>query len=60
MLIINCKVELKLFFLSAGGTENVINEEHNTNYINFAIKDTKLYSCCNFISKRQSKTIKTF
>ena len=48
MPLINCKAELKLTWtkycvLSAGGTENVINEDANANNIIFTIKDTKLY-----------------
>ena len=48
MPLINCKAELKLKWtkycaLSAGGTENVINEDANANNIIFTIKDTKLY-----------------
>ena len=44
MPLINCKVELKLKWtkycvFSAGGTENVINDD-NTNNIIFTIKDT--------------------
>ena len=47
MPLINCKVELKLKWtkycvLSAGGAENVINEDANANNIIFTIKDTKL------------------
>ena len=61
MPLINCKVELKLkrtkyCVLSAAGADNVNNRDsHN---IIFVIKDTKLCSCSNFVSKRQSKTIK--
>ena len=48
MSLINCKVKLKLKWkkycaFSAGGTENVINEDSNANII-FTIKDTKLYA----------------
>ena len=47
MPLINCKVELKLKWakycvFSAGGTENVINEDVNANNTIFTIKDTKL------------------
>ena len=55
MLLINCKVELKLkwskyFVFSAGGTKNVINENGNANNVIFTIKDTKL----------QQETIKSY
>ena len=48
MPLINCKVELKLKWakycaFSAGGTENVINEDANANNIIFTIKDAKSY-----------------
>ena len=61
--LINCKVELKLKWakyctLSAAGADNVNNSDSDN--ITSTIKDTNLYvSCVNFISKRQSKTIKT-
>ena len=63
MPLINCKVELKLKWkkyciLSVAGTENDVNDNNNANNIIFTIKDTKLY--VPVISKRQSKTIKTF
>ena len=60
--LINCKVELKCKWtkycvLSAAGVDNVNNNDsHN---ITFVIKDKNTCSCSNFISKRQSKTIKT-
>ena len=67
MPLINYKVELKLKWtkyctFSAGGTEKVINEDANANNITFATKDTKLHVSvvtCNFISKRETKIIKT-
>ena len=48
MLLINCKVELKLKWtkccvFSAGGTENNVNDNNNANNIIFNIKETKLY-----------------
>ena len=63
MPLINCKVELKFRWtkhcvLSAAGTLN-INGNNDGNNIIFTIKDTKLYDCGNFTSKRQSKIIKT-
>ena len=47
MPLINCKEELKpkwkkYCVFSAGGTENVINDDNATNII-FTIKDRKLY-----------------
>ena len=58
MPLINCKVELRLKWakycvLSAGRDDN------DKNY--FYFKRQKIIClCCNFISKRQSKIIKTF
>ena len=48
MPLFNCKVELKLKWttyciFSAGGTDNVINEDANVDNVIFIIKDTKLY-----------------
>ena len=65
MLLINCKVELKLRWikhhvLAVAGVEN---DDTNSNNIIFTIKDKKymflqsLYQ--HIINKRQSKTIKT-
>ena len=64
MLLISCKVELKLkrmkyFVLSAAANDNV-NGNNDDNNIIFTIKDIKIICpCCNFISKQQSKIIKT-
>ena len=62
MLLISRKVERKLKWtkycvLSADGTDNI----NNTNFDNviFTIKDKIIFSCGNFIRKRQPKTIKT-
>ena len=61
MLLINCKVELKLkctkycFFSPAGGE----NDNDVPNNIIFTEWNKIIYSCSNFISKRSSKTIKT-
>ena len=60
MPLINCKVEFKLTkycVLSAAGADNANADSNN---IIFTIKDTKLCFCYNIISKRQSKTIRTF
>ena len=62
MTLINCKIELKLkrtkyCVLSAAGADN--NDGNSNNFV-FSIKDTIICSCSNFISKRLSKTIKTF
>ena len=61
----NCKVELKFKWtkrclLSAAGNNNDNDNDNNDNgkKVIFDIKDTKLFICCNFISKRQSKAIK--
>ena len=48
MLLINCKVDLKLKWtkhcvLSVASTENGVNYNNNANNIIFTIKDTKLY-----------------
>ena len=74
MLLIHCTVELKLKLtkycvLSGTGADNVNgnfndnisnNSNITSNNIVFPIRDPKWYvTCCNFISKRQSKTIKT-
>ena len=61
MLLINCKVELKLNWtkycvLSEAGANN--NNNANSDNIIFSIKDTKL--CVPVVNKRQSKTIKSF
>ena len=63
--MINCKVESKLIWiryciLPAAGNENE-NDKDNNNASNiiFTIKEI-ICSFCNFISKRQSKSIKTF
>ena len=53
MLPINCEIELKLkwtkFCVSfAAGSGNTVADLNN---IIFTMKDTKLYACCNFISK---------
>ena len=64
MPLINYKVELKLkwtkyWVLSVFGTESVINNNNDANNI-ITSKDEKIMgSCCNFISKKQSKAIKT-
>ena len=60
MLLINCKVELKLNWtkycvLSEAGANN---NNANSDSIIFTIKDTKLYAPV--VNKRQSKTIKSF
>ena len=60
MSLINCKIELKLKWtkccaMSAAGADNV---NANSNNIILIMKDTKLCFCTNFISKKQSKTIK--
>ena len=60
MLLINCKVELKLNWtkycvLSEAGANN---NNANSDNIIFTIKDTKLYAPV--VNKRQSKTIKSF
>ena len=60
---INCKIELKLnstkyCVLSANGNDNV-NDNDNANDIIFTIKDKIICPSCNFLSKRQEKTIKT-
>ena len=60
MPLINCKAELKLTWtkycvLSAGGTENVINEDANANNIIFTIKDTKLYVPVATLSARDNQ-----
>ena len=60
MSLINCKIELKLNWtkccaMSAAGADNV---NANSNNIILIMKDTKLCFCTNFISKKQSKTIK--
>ena len=59
--LINCKVELKLKWakycvLSAAGADN---NDANSNNIIFFVKNKIQCPCRNFISKRQSKTIKT-
>ena len=67
MPLINCKVELKLTWkqccvLYAAGNDNGNDNDNDDNGKNiiFIIKDKQIVClCCNFISKRQSKTIKT-
>ena len=61
MLLINCKVELKLKWkkycvLSAAGNDNV-NGNDNDNNIIFTIKDTKLYIPVVTLSARDKKNI---
>ena len=59
MPLINCKINLKLKSTKYCVFSANDNDNDNANNIIFTIKDTKLYiSSCNFISKRQSKTIK--
>ena len=48
----------KYCVLSAAGADNINNRDSDN--INFTIKDTKLCFCSNFISKRQSKSVKNF
>ena len=67
MSLVNCQVESKLKWtryciLPAAGNENKSDKDYNNaNNTIFTIKDTKLIVLfCNFISKRQSKAIKTF
>ena len=50
----------KCCLLSAAGNNNDNDNDNNDNgkKVVFDIKDTKLFICCNFISKRQSKAIK--
>ena len=62
MPVINWKIELKLKWpkyctLYANG--NDVNDNDNVNNTVFTIKDTITCSSCNFISKRQSKFIRT-
>ena len=64
MPLINYKTELKLKYtkscvLAANGNDDDSDNDNDNNTI-FNIKDTKIIcSCNNFISKIQSKTIKT-
>ena len=59
MPLINCKINLKLKWTKYCVFCANDNDNDNANNIIFTIKDTKLYiSSCNFISNRQSKTIK--
>ena len=60
MPLIDCKVELKLKWTNhcVSSTAGADNEKAKYN-ITFTIKDTKLCLCSHFISKRQSKTLKT-
>ena len=58
MLLTNRKIELKLkltnyYALSAGGVDNV-NNNNDSNYIIFTIKDAVTCFSSNFIRKRQS------
>ena len=60
MPLINCNIELKLKWtkycvLFVDGADN--NDVNSENII-FTIKHPKTCSCCNFITDRQSKTIK--
>ena len=62
MLLINCKVELKLKWakycvFSTSGTENVINEDVNVNNIIFNFKDTKLYVPVVTLSARDNQKL---
>ena len=62
MLLINCKVELKLKWakycvFSTGGTENVINEDVNVNKIIFNFKYTKLYVPVVTLSARDNQKL---
>ena len=62
MSLINYKVELKFkwakyYVLSAAGAENINNT--NCNNVVFYQRFKIICSCCNFISKRESKIIKT-
>ena len=64
MPLINCKAELKLTWtkycvLSAGGTENVINEDANANNIIFTIKE-QLYVPVVFLSAGDNKNYQNF
>ena len=67
MPLINCQVELKLKWtkycvLSAGGYENDNDDDNDINNNNntLTIKDTNIIcSCCNFISCKQLKIMKT-
>ena len=61
MPLINSKIELKLKWtnycvLSAAGEDNANDRDDK---ISFAIKYKIICPCCNFISKRQTKIIKT-
>ena len=49
----------KYCVLSAGGPEKSVNDNDKDSNIIFTIKDKVICQCCNFISKTQSKTIKT-
>ena len=61
MLLIDCKAELKLKWvkhcvLDAAGFENL---DANSIILFYCQRHKIICSCCHFISKRQSKTIKT-
>ena len=61
MPLINCKIELKLKWtkycvLSAAANDDNGNDDDNYFYYQ---RHTILCSCCHFICKRQSKTVKT-
>ena len=62
MLLINCKVELKLTWskycvVSTGRTQNDINDNHNANNIIFTIKDTRLYVPVVTLSARDNQNL---
>ena len=64
MLLINCKIELKLKWMNHCVLSANVNENDNANSSNiiFTIKATKLHVpvvCSHFISKKQLKMIKT-
>ena len=63
MPLINCKVELKLKWtkycvLFAAEVDN--NDANSNNIIFYYQRHKIICSCSNFISKRQSETIKTY
>ena len=57
MSLINCRVELKLKWINHCALSTNDKDKDNANSNNYKTQIT--CSCCHFISKRQSKTIKT-
>ena len=61
--LINCKVKLKLRwtrYCVLAGTDNANCNNDDNNIISTIKSKKNIYSCSNYISKWQSKTIKTF